>query len=291
MPSPRTYDPRNRAFTRALDALRPVLEEIPHGELLPIRLDITSAIITAFGVLPRVAKLREAIVDELGADAASYVDRLEITTQACARAHALYLTTIHGTDVEEKVVELGGVRRVLLLEAQGLVAKKRLAASSLAEIVGGTGYKAMCIDVLQLVSALRADWSAIEAHTPVTSLELDQAEALADAVAALLGEAEQASASSPAAEMRQRAYTHFMRTYDEVRRAVACVRWEQDDADDFAPSLFANRERRRDDDTEIDPVITPIVPIVPIVAGPTNGPAPSGPVNPDVPGAPPFVTS
>lgn len=193
------------------------------------------------------------------------------------------------------VGEVSRTRRVLLLEAQRLVTKKLIAASSLAEIVGGIGYQAMCFDVIQLVSVFRARWVEIEAVTPVTSLELDQAEALANALATTLGENEQAIASSAAAEERRRAFTHFVRTYEEVRRAIAYLRFDEGDADDIAPSLYAGRARRREvEEAETDPVMPPvIVPIVPIVAGPSpSGPiAPVGPVNPDVPGAPPFVTS
>jgi hypothetical protein len=292
MPSP-TYDPNHPASSLALEELRAELEAIPRAELEPIRLDIGPAMIKALGVAPKAQRYRDEVVATFGPRAAEPIDRLETSARACGHAHAMYLTVLHASVLADRVAELSRARRVLMLEAEGLVAKKRIAASSLAEIVGGVGYQAMCFDVLQLVSVFRADWAAIEAHTPVTLLELDQAEASANALASTLGENEQASAGSPAAELRQRAYTHFVRTYDQVQRAVWCLRLvDEDDGDEIVPSLFGGRRRRRADDTEIDaPVVTPIVPIVPIVAGPTTGPSPVAPFNPDLPGAPPFVTS
>lgn len=281
--------------SRRRGPVHPGYDPIPHEQLQPIRLDIVSSIVTALGVAPRAKRLRERITAALSARAAEPIDRLETSARACGRAHALHLTTLNGSDVEQMVTELSRTRRVLMLEVEGLVAKKRLSASVLGEIVGGTGYKAMCLDVLQLVSALRADWAAIESHTPVTSLELDRAEALANAVATAIGENEQASSTSESAELRQRAYTHFVRTYEEVRRVVHFIRWNEDDADDFVPSLFAGRTRRREDDV-IAPVVPPVVNLpvgpLPVVVAPNGSPTNGGgPISPDLPGAPPFVQS
>jgi hypothetical protein len=136
------------------------------------------------------------------------------------------------------------------------------------------------LDILQLVSALRAEWAVIESHTPVTAIELDQAEALANAVVSTLGENEQAtSPSAPPLDLRRRAYTLFVRTYDEVRRLVTYFRWTEGDADEVAPSLFAGRSRRSD--------VEEIVPVTPVNGSPTNG----APIPPGMPGAPPFDPS
>jgi hypothetical protein len=275
----RTYDPNLPAFSNALDALRPELAAIPADQLEKIRLEIVPAILCALGVSTRVKGLRADVAVALGEEDARQIDRLETAARACGRAHALHLTTLHGTDVEEMAEELSQKRRVLLLEAQSLVNEGRLARSVLGELAGGTGYQAMCLDVLQLVSAFRADFAAIAEATAVTTVELDRAEALANALASTLGDNGQAtSTSSPTAELRQRAYTSFVRNYDEVRRAIIYLRWDAGDADEIAPSLFAGRRSRKNDDEEDDPVVT------------TTTPNDDAPVSPGLPGAPPFVT-
>ena len=48
-----------------------------------------------------------------------------------------------------------------------------------------------------------------------------------------------------AAERRLRAFALFMRAYDACRRAIAYLRWDEDDADTIAPSLFKGRGGRR----------------------------------------------
>ena len=213
-----------------------------------------------------------------------HFDRLEPAARACIQAHAEHLIMLHGADVAEMLAALGDRRDILLLEAQSLVQKKKMAGSLLAELVGGNGYRAMAFDVVQLVGAFRQGWASIAPLTPVTSIELDQAEALANAVVTTLGENAQAdSSASPSADLRRRAYTYFVQTYDEVRRAISYLRSEVGDADDIAPALFTGRSTRRSHDDTPDVGTEDTVPVV----TPTNG---AGPVTPGMPGGSPFVS-
>lgn len=59
---------------------------------------------------------------------------------------------------------------------------------------------------------------------------------------------------------RQRAYTLFVTSHDQVRRAISYLRWEQGDVDDIAPSLFAGKKRR---ETEPEHPSTPEQPAPP----------------------------
>jgi len=47
-----------------------------------------------------------------------------------------------------------------------------------------------------------------------------------------------------AAERRACAFTLFMRAYDQARRAVIFLRWDEGDADEIAPSLYKGRGGR-----------------------------------------------
>lgn len=266
------YDPNHPAFSQALTSVRPLLDALPADRLETIRHDIVDALCLVLGVAPRFAALRPAVLAQFGEAAAAHIDRLEPAARACGKAHAEHLVTLHGADVEEMVGQLDKKRAILGLEAESLVSRKLLPGSVLAELVGGTGYKNLCLDVLQLVSVFRAHTAEITGHTAVTSGELDQAEALANALATTLGANEQASStSSPSADLRRRAYTHFVRTYDECRRLVAYFRWQTDDADEIAPSLSAGRTAKKRTEPEGAPVVLP-----------SNG----LPIAPGMPGAP-----
>jgi hypothetical protein len=61
----------------------------------------------------------------------------------------------------------------------------------------------------------------------------------------LLGEREQGAVKlAEATELRQRAFTLFSRTYDEVRAGLAYVRRRTDDAEDIAPNLYSGVSNR-----------------------------------------------
>lgn len=259
------------------------LEAIPQQQIEPIRLDIMDATGKGQAVSEKVKLFRDRIAEELGEGFAIHVDRLPKAALACSATHALHLTKVQGANAEKLIVDMLQTRRVLSAEAQILVAKKKLSATTLAELVGGNGYKAACLDVLQLVAALRANWAAIESATPVTRAELEAAESLAHKVSAMLSDSELSTASPETADLRQRAYTFFIRTYDEVRRAMTFMRWEENDVDDFAPSLFAGRTRKRDDEEEV------IEPVAPVLDGANGTPTNGTPIPPGMPGAPPFT--
>jgi len=276
----------------ALERAQPALEAITEREIEPVRHDITNASISVLGISRGVQKYRGEVRVQIGQDAAKHFDALEDAAFACAGAQAQHLIKLHGITIETTVADLNQQRRILLAEAQTLVSKRLLPASALAELVGGTGQKALCLDVLQLTAAFRGHWPALHASTAVTTAELDQAESLASALATALGENEQGTSPvAPTAEQRARAYTYFVRTYDEVRRAMHFIRWDEGDADEIAPSLSAGRTRHPADTT---PVQTgPVVPIVPVTSAPavatTNGAAPTA--APGTPSAQPFVTT
>jgi hypothetical protein len=279
------FDPNQPVVTQAYEAARAELEAMRPEEVEPIRHEIMAAMFTALGIVPKLRALREAARAKFGDEAVRVMDRLDEDARACGKAHALHLLHVHGTDVEVVAARLSQLRTVLLLEVQALIAIGALPAVVVAELVGGTSYKGLCLDVLQLTSALRNGWADVEAQTGVTLLDIDQAEALANQLSTVIGENEQGTASSPTADMRRRAYTRFIRTYNEVRRLVTFLRWEAGDADEIAPSLFTKGKSDKGDDDGHDEIHGASDPSS---ASPTNGAAP---VAPGHPGGSPFVSS
>src|SRR5688572_5909064 len=95
---------------------------------------------------------------------------------------------------------------------------------------------------------MREKWSEVQGRTALQAAELDAAEALADRLVSGVGAREQGpTIVLEAADRRRRAFSLFARAYDQARRAVIYLRWDQGDADDIAPSLYAGRggSRRR----------------------------------------------
>lgn len=231
------FDPNQAVYSEDFERVRAQLEAMSPADVEPIRHDIVSAIFLVKGRMPHIRELTEQVRARFGEEAARLVASVETTAHACGKAHALHLTTLNGIDVEEMHGRLTQMKSVLSAEVQRLITSKKLPASIVGELVGGNSYRGLCIDVLQLTAGVRHAWSDVKDHTGLTELELAQAEALANAFSTVVGENEAGTASSPTAEMRRRAYTLFVRTYEEVRRQVSYLHWKDGRANEIAPPL------------------------------------------------------
>jgi hypothetical protein len=172
----------------------------------------------------------------------------------------------------------------LYSDAVALVNRGLLNGDRLIEFKTAVGYKNLAFDLMGLAALLRGSWDQIVGKSALQLAELDRAELLGEQLVTAIGTREQAPAvASEVAQQRQRVFTLFLRSYDQVRRAVSYLRWNEDDVDDICPSLYAGRVARRKTDTN------------PGTAGNAVGqPAPGGvgqgsqvaPVAPGVPNAP-----
>ena len=93
--------------------------------------------------------------------------------------------------------------------------------------------------------------------------------------------------------MRDQAFALFAKKYDELRRAVWFVRWQEGDADEYAPSLYAGRGSRKSDETapaeppaagNVTAAPAPTAPPAPAMSAAAPNPAPAG-----APGSSPFI--
>jgi len=132
--------------------------------------------------------------------------------------------------------------------------------------------------------------------------ELDAAELLGRQLMDAVGAREQAPAVQAQVQaQRQRNFTLFSRSYDQVRRAISYLRWDDDDIDSICPSLYAGRGggRRKEVPAPVPsaPLPDPAAPAtgnaapataVPTAAAPSKAPAAAGV---GLPNGDPFVTS
>jgi hypothetical protein len=89
----------------------------------------------------------------------------------------------------------------------------------------------------------------------VTLAALNDAGNRAVELLAAVGLREQGAISTgEAARLRQKAYTFFVRAYEDARRAVVYLRAAEGDADEIAPSLYAGRGGSRRRPSEEAPV-------------------------------------
>jgi hypothetical protein len=98
-----------------------------------------------------------------------------------------------------------------------------------------------------------AAWREVSETTTLSAEELDQAQAVTEALSAAVGIREQQpEMTAQAVRDRQAAFTMFINTYDEICAAVHYVRRKYGDADSIAPSLYLGRASKRKSDDAAD---------------------------------------
>jgi hypothetical protein len=162
------------------------------------------------------------------------------------------------------------VRRVATTDAVALAGRGLISGDRIGDFKANVGYKNVTYDLVGLASLLKQNWGKIAGKTAIQASELDAAEALAGQLISALSARDQMPVLiASAAVQRQRNFTLFAQAYDQVRRAISYLRWDNEDLERIAPSLYGGRivNKKTGDDTQ--PGATP-------AAGTTNGAAASG---------------
>lgn len=260
--SPRKPSPPSKAAA-AFDAIQRELAALDSADLATINLDIPQAVSIVLGALPGLHALRESIVVDLPKFSISFLDHLETYALGAWYAHLLALPPASPENPSKPLLdEAGPLRENLLSDAEALARRGYLDAAAVAEIRAGHGNVDTANDLVALSALLGLAWATIRDKTAATEEEVKRAGDLGPLLLAALGVREHGAAVAPAeaADRRARAYTLFVRAYDEVRRAVNYVRWHEGDADQIAPSLYKGRGGRGvqpKDATPADPTPPP----------------------------------
>jgi hypothetical protein len=191
--------------------------------------------------------LRSQLRERLNDFDVTNLDKLETYALALTQAHSVCC------GVEDKSPELQrlsgeaqALRERLLGDLLVLVKRGFVSSATLKGLRGPNGHRNIASDILVIANVLRSAWTGIAGKTAVTEDELLHAEALGDAMLAIVGKRNQFTALGiQSSEERQRAYTLFMRAYNEVRSAITYLRRNCGDADSIAPSVYRRRNPRR----------------------------------------------
>ena len=149
--------------------------------------------------------------------------------------------------------------------------------------------------------SFRNNWDRIGTKTAITMAELDQAEEISRKLVAAVGAREQAPAVlAEVAVQRQRMFTLFVEAYDQVRRAISMLRWNEGDLETIAPSLYSGRgnvRKRTDPQPSTPPATTasgtpttPTLPGAPLPTPVATAPANASPIAAGLPGSSPFMS-
>jgi hypothetical protein len=232
-------------FHLGFQRLERAIRAVPDREFLTMNLDVPSSVATVLGALREINTLRDTIVQLPAFDVARF-DTLQDAALALGHAHARYRIEVENKDdVSELVAEAVQLRDTLHADATALIKRGVIDARHTLKLRGGNAHKNIAFDVLSLVEVFLDFLPRLVGKTAVTQAELEHARFVANRIVALAGQREQAvELAGPAARLRQQAFTLFIQTYDDARRAVEFIRWHEGDAERIAPSLYAGRGRR-----------------------------------------------
>jgi hypothetical protein len=246
---------------------------IPTTKLLQINLDPVVAVGIARGSLPRLMKYRDQLVKEVPKFDLVNLDKLGVYALGFLQTHTAYgIATLPPEDLARLAEEASTLQGLLFSDASALAKRGLLNSAPLNDLRGPTGYRNVAMDVLGLALLLRNNWDTISSKTCVTLSELDRAEVVGQQLLDAVCLREQSPTKIAQATLeRQQAYTLFVNAYDQVRRAINFLRWNEGDADTIAPSLYSGRATSRKKATsDIDkPTATPVTPTTPGTAAPT----------------------
>ncbi|WP_438019368.1 hypothetical protein WMF18_09980 [Sorangium sp. So ce315] len=274
----------------AFDKVAPEMDTLGQDALLPINIDIPRAVSQALGVLPGLLALRPLIAERLPTHDVGLVDRLETYALAAWYAHLAWLSSGGAQNgLKPLVEEAVPLRANLLGDAEALARRGLIDAETVADIRAGNGHMDTANDLVALSALFSDRWSEIAGKTAATEEEVRRAGELGPQLLAALGVREHGAAPGPsdAAEKRTRAYTLFVNAYDQTRRAVAYLRWNEGDVDAIAPSLYKGRGGRGASSSDAGDAPQEGPPAQPVAAPQVAPPAPAAPAPQAAPPAPP----
>jgi hypothetical protein len=225
----------------------PEFQALMPDDIVQVNLDIASAVSTVFGLLPKLRAHRDDITDTLIGFNLEQFDRLEDYAMALSHSNTQHFIATQPPDELQEVRDEGvEVRKRLLADVNTLIGRGYLNAASIKDLKGPVGYKNIATDLQILAAVLKDNWSTIQGKCAVQPSELNRVLKLAARILRVVGLREQRPATiAAAADIRMRAFTQFIRAYDNARRAIIYLRWHECDADEIAPSLYAGRSNSR----------------------------------------------
>lgn len=211
---------------------------IDHHAIVPVNRDVTDAALRAQLVAEQLAPFRDELLAIYGSERIRCLDRLAVVARAALLVDATYRAADEVPDERAMTAELLRERDFLRAATQMLIDRGAVDRRALRAQSTRFSRPSLCLDVLQLVAILE-DHCVPEGVGGITCSELGRAETHVNDLLVAIA-ARESGTPTPLADLRARAFTLLVTTYDEVRRLLPYLRWKEGDADLLAPSLWDN---------------------------------------------------
>ncbi|HEU4403751.1 MAG TPA: hypothetical protein VFS43_00425 [Polyangiaceae bacterium] len=226
------------------------IDALPREAVRRSTVNVPNAVVLVLGALPKMLRLRDEMRATFVNPPFASLDKLRDYALAAAYAHARALPHDGGeTRVRALLTEAAPLRVRLLSSAETLATFGLLDPLEVAAVRRGAGHVDTAQDLSSLVGLLRDAGPEILAKTPLTEADLARAAELGGLLLEALGQRQSGADGSgdpdEAAERVAKAYTLMANAYDQGRRVVSFLRWNEGDVDDIAPPLGHSRRRAR----------------------------------------------
>lgn len=176
--------------------------------------------------------------------------------------------------------------------AESLVKESLLPATVMAAAATGLTHRDRVHAMNRFVFAFRAHESVIVNNSTIKRETIEKvANAVAIALPALSARDLPSDAQRDAARERMKSAMLLFHAWNQTRRAMHWLRWEEQDADQWAPSFFSQRGARSEKskpDTDSNPASKPVAPVTPVAPVAPAKPV-EGAAKPLVPQDDPFI--
>lgn len=250
-PEPADSGPAAEPSEQTWDAYQQTLTEmraLPEAEVLQVNLNVGLCVSTTLGCLEKVRAMQGRIATLPCTDLKA-VNSLERYALALAQAQALVGASGRSElSVSDLYRQARLKRDVFRLDLRSLAQHGVLSQPAPRPKPGSRGYHGVAFELMSLVAFLRHEWPNVAGKTLVTEQHLREAETLCHLLLTSVGEEAQKAAREQRAEqlmLRDRAFTLLMKAYEETRRAVAYLLWDEDQGSAVLPSLYAVRFSKR----------------------------------------------
>jgi len=232
---------------KAYEASLPEILALPKDEIQAVNTDVIMTVGRVRVTCRRIQGLRAEVVAKLNDFDLKLWDKLETYSLALLYANTVWdIARKSIADLDDLTQQARRQYELLYAVVQVLVSRGLVEPFHLKAAKKRRGRLRFAYGLLCLVEVLREAWPTVAHKTGLTESELTHAEALGEQLSrgvalqnAPIEELKQL------AELRDRAFTVFVRAYGQVRHALQYLRRENNDVERYAPSLYGRRRARK----------------------------------------------
>lgn len=232
---------------KAYESSLPEILGLPKDEIQAVNTDVFMAVGRVRAACGRIQGLRGEVAAKLNDFDLKLWDKLETYSFALLYANTVWdIARKSIADLDDLTQQARKQFELLYAVVQVLVSRGLVDQFHLKVAKKRRGRLRFAYGLLGLVEVLRKAWPTVADKTGLTESELTHAEALGEQLAR--GVALQNAPIEQLkqlAELRDRAFTVFVRAYGQVRHALQYLRREKNDAERYAPSLYGRRRSRK----------------------------------------------